>query len=233
MIRKLFFATSIVAAFATSALADPILSVQPLGLQGGNWVWQVNITPDLVLAGGPTALGLELGFRLNDPLVSVTNMTPSVFDTNNPGHPIFGWEAAYGSPAFPEGIEAKCAACSVTNAAIFGGHASTVVSGATNEVFSAMGSGIIATPGAVPFLKIVAAGPINGGPATSTLQWLGAYNGNGRIAQFAGPNAQNFDKYSGTLSQSVPEPASGALIATAAVGALAMSNRRAARVRRG
>jgi hypothetical protein len=156
-------------------------------------------------------------------------MTPSVFDTNNPGQPIFGWETAYGSPAFPEGIEAKCAACSVTNAAIFGGHASTVVPGATNEIFSAMGTGIIATPGAVPFLKIVAAGPDNGGPATSTLQWLGAYNGNGRIAQFAGPNAQNFDKYAGAISQSVPEPASAVLAACAAIGALMISNGREAR----
>jgi hypothetical protein len=229
MIRRLSFATSALAACATCALASPTLSVIPQGLQGGNWVWEVDIAPDLVQAGGSTPLATELGFRLaGDPLVSVSNLSPLVFDTNNPGNPIFGWETPYGSPPFPEGIEAKCASCTVANLAAFGGHASTVVPGTTNEIFTAMGSGNIALPGAIPYLKIIALGPNNGGPATSTIEWLGHYTGKGRIAQLAG-TGQNFDLYAGTASQSVPEPASAALLACAAMGPYLTSRRRSVR----
>src|SRR4051794_15920358 len=48
-----FFASTILAfLFISPAFADPILSVIPQGVQGGNWVWEVDITPDLVQAGG-------------------------------------------------------------------------------------------------------------------------------------------------------------------------------------
>jgi hypothetical protein len=213
--RSTFILTALLlAAVATPATADPILSVIPQGLQGGNWVWEVDINPG---SGGPQAIDEEIGFRLTgDPLVSVTNLSPALFDTNNPGNPIFGWETAYGIPPFPEGIEAKCSACTVVNAALLGGHASTVVPGTTNEIFSAMGTAPIS--GTIPFLRIVALGPANGGPSTSSIQWLGAYNGNGRIAEAAG----NFDHYAGTASQSVPEP-STLLLAAAAIGFLGMN----------
>jgi hypothetical protein len=214
------FAVSAVLAalIASTATAAPLLSVIPKGLQGGNWVWEVDIAPDLLLAPGQTPLAEEIGFRLTgDPLVSVTNLSPGLFDTNIPGNPIFGWETPYGSPPYPEGIEANCAACTVINGALGPGHASTVVPGTTNEIFTAMGSGEVSAN--VPFLKIVAAGPGSGGPSTSTIQWLGAYIGQGRIAQLVGQIPQGFDIYSGSASQSVPEP-SAILLISAALGVL-------------
>src|SRR3954447_3148217 len=99
------------AAFVAPAFGAPILTVIPQGQQAGNWVWEVDVTPDqsIVTGGTGTPLAMELGFRLTgDPLVSVTNLNPLVFDTNTPGNIIFGWETSYGSPAKPEGIEANC-----------------------------------------------------------------------------------------------------------------------------
>src|SRR5205085_8994993 len=103
----------------------------------------------------------------------------AVFDTNNPGNVIFGWETQYtfGSNSKPEGIEANCTGCTVINLAPLGGHASTVVAGTTNEIFSAMGSGNIVTPAAVPFLKVIAQGRGTGGPLSGSFQWFGAYSG--------------------------------------------------------
>lgn len=190
---------------AFSANAAPVLNVTPGGLQGGNWVWDVSVTPDLTLTGGNTPLAVELGFRLSsDPLVSVTNVNPSVFDTNNPGVTIFGWETTFGFP-FPEGLEVTCTSCTANNPATFGGHAAAVVAGTANEIFTALGSIDIATPGPQALLKIIAKGPANGGPSSSTIEWLGAYSGKGRIAQISGASATNFDIYSGTATQ-VPEP---------------------------
>ncbi len=201
-------------ACALSATAAPVLNVTPEGLQGGNWVWDVSVTPDLALAGGHTPLAVELGFRLRgDPLQSVTNVNPLVFDTNNPGKKIFGWEVGYFNPLYGEGLEVNCNGCAVVNAATSGGHAATVVMGSANEIFATFGSNNISTPGPVPFLRIIALGPGNGGPNSSTIEWLGAYNGNGRIAQLTtGPIlSANFDIYAGTATQ-IPEPAGCVLL---------------------
>lgn len=233
MTVKNFVFASILLAIVSPVHAAPSMTVIPQGIQAGNWVWQVNVTPDLAIAGGSTPLAVELGFRLTgDPLVSVTNLSPLIFDTNNPGKVIFGWETPYGSPPFPEAIEVNCASCTATNLATFppGGHPTTIVPGTTNEIFAAMGSIDIAIPGPVPFLRIVAAGPGTGGPLSSTIQWLGAYSGNGRIAQIVGTSAQNFDIFAGSATQTVPEPASAILMATAAVGMFAVGRKRSARV---
>src|SRR3954452_10233846 len=227
MISKVFTSIALLCATTAPLCAAPTLAVIPQGQQGGNWVWDVQVTPDLALAGGSTPVAVELGFRLTgDPLVSITNLSPLIFDTNNPGLPIFGWETSYGSPGHPEGIEANCAACSVVNLALLGGHAATVVPGTTNETFTAMGSGIVSTPGAIPYLRIVALGPGTGGPSTSILQWLGAYSGKGEIAQIVGGNGQVFT-YAGTASQSVPEP--GAVFLAVTGVALLSSGRRRSR----
>src|SRR3982750_4208106 len=88
-----------------------------------------------------------------------------------------------------------------------GGPPVTIVPGTTNGIFTAMGSANITSSSAVPFLKIVATGPGTGGPVSSTLEWLGAYaGGKGRIAQINGSVGQNYDLYSGSATQSVPEP---------------------------
>jgi hypothetical protein len=218
MTCKILAPLALLCAFAPTLFAAPSLAIVPQGLQGGNWVWDVQITPDLAIAPLGTPLAVEMGFRLTStPLVSVTNVSPLIFDTNNPGLPIFGWEIAYGMPALPEGIEANCSMCSVTNLAAFGGHAATVVAGSANEIFSAMGSIDVVVPGPITFLRIVGLGPANGGPNISVIQWLGAYNGQGRIAQINGSTAQNYD-FSGTATQ-VPEPASAALCILGAAGA--------------
>lgn len=203
-------------ACALSATAAPTLNVTPGGLQGGNWVWDVSAAPDLALAGVvDSSIALELGFRLSTaPLLNVTNVNPSEFLASNPGRVIFGWETLYpGVNNHPVGIEINCTGCTAVNPTTLGGPATTVVVGSANEIFTAIGSIDLATSTARPFLKIIARGPDNGGPNSSTIEWLGAYNGKGRIAQLTGPtSAANFDIYSGTATQAIPEPTAGVLL---------------------
>src|SRR3954467_14844777 len=118
MILKSFAAATLFTILVSPVVGAPVLSVIPQGVQAGNWVWEVDITPDLALSGPTgTPLALELGFRLTgDPLVTVTNLTPVVFDTSNPGTTIFGWETLYtpvGGTPKAEGIEANCTGCTV------------------------------------------------------------------------------------------------------------------------
>jgi PEP-CTERM motif len=235
MNRSILAVIILALSFIQSGYAAPILSVVPGGIQGGNWVWDVSVTPDLALAGGSTPLAVELGFRLTSaPLLNVTNVNPAQFDTNNPGKVIFGWETPYGAVnPLPEGLEINCTGCTANNLATFGGHAETVVLGTANEIFAAFGSIEFNSPGPEPFLKIIAQGPGNGGPPSSTIQWLGAYAvGQGRIAQLAGSfNSMNFDDYSGTSTQSVvPEPASLAMLALGASAAVLIVSMRQRRI---
>jgi hypothetical protein len=220
---------SILLGLAGSPLfAGPTLTVSPKGIESGNWVWEVDITPDLALVPGGTPLALELGLRLpGDPLISVTNINPLVFDTSLPARAIFGWETSYdpfgNNNPFPEGIEINCTGCSATNPATrptgIPIHHTTVVPGTNNEIFAAMGSDIVHTPGPVPFLKIVALGPDNGGPTSSSIQWLGSHDGKAIIAQIVGTTGQNFEIEPGSATQSlVPEPTGIALLPFGAVG---------------
>lgn len=204
MNAKLLAVTIALCLTATSSWAVPVLNVTPGGLQGGNWVWNVSVTP----TAADSPLAVELGFRLSDsPLTNATNANPSEWDTNLPGNSIFGWEVLYGVRPKPEGLEINCTSCTATNAATFGGHSTTVVAGTNNEIFAAFGSIDFPTAGDKPFLKIIALGPGNGGSNTSSIQWLGAYGGKGRIAEIAGVTAVNYDIYAGVATQTVPEPA--------------------------
>jgi hypothetical protein len=94
---------------------------------------------------------------------------------------------------------------------------------------SAYGSIDFSTPGPRQFLKIVAQGPANGGETLSPIEWLGAYGGKGRIAQFT-PTlptiATNFDIYAGTATQAVPEPVSGLLVVIGTMAAMMACARR-------
>ena len=136
---------------------------------------------------GDTPLARRMGFRLTGtPLVSVTNINPLIFDTNNPGNMIFGWETSYGFPAKPEGIQANCAGCIVTNLATSAATPRPLSPARHMKSLPPWASVDTALPGPIPFLRIVAQGPGNGGPPSSTIEWLGAYGGKGRIAQIRG-----------------------------------------------
>src|SRR3954469_1160753 len=93
MNTRIFGFATLLCACVSSAFSAPILNVTPGGIQSGNWVWDVSITPDFLLAPGGTPLAVELGFRMiSDPLISATNINPSEWDSPNPGKKIFGWE---------------------------------------------------------------------------------------------------------------------------------------------
>jgi hypothetical protein len=204
---------------ASTAFAQPGLSVVPQGLQNGDWVWRVDLTPDLILAPTGTPLAVELGFRLTgSPLLSVTNINPSEFDTPNPGVPIFGWEQYSDTNA--DGIIDSTPPTQDEPVGL-------QMNAATSEIFVAYGSIDFQTPGAKPFLEIVAKGPANGGAPISNIEWLGAYFDNGRIAQLVGPfTAANFDIFSGSASQAIPEPATAAMLAIGVFAAMQAFDRR-------
>jgi hypothetical protein len=215
MILKNFFATVLLFIPVSPAFAVPGLSVTPGGIESGNFVWEVGVSPDLILAAGSTPLAVELGFRLTGaPLLSATNINPAEWDSPNPGAVIFGWETLTDVEPGP-GVNNRPVGLQVNTT--------------TDEIFVAYGSTVFDTPGEKPFLKIVAQGPANGGSPSSTIEWLGAYIfDNGRIAQLVGGfTAENFDIYSGTATQVIPEPASGVLLSIGVlVTMIAVSARR-------
>ena len=198
MICRMFVTLTALFALISAASAAPVLTISGGGLQGGNWVWNVSISPDLTLASS-TPLAEEIGFRLtSSPLLSATNINPAEFNPANPGKIIFGWETL--DPTAnnnPVGLQVNLA---------------------TSEIFSAFGTIDFTTPGPKPFLQILARGPNNGGSASSTIEWLGAYGGKGRIAQATGQTtAANFDLYSG-ISTQVPEPTSVSILVLGSIG---------------
>jgi hypothetical protein len=183
-------------------------------MESGNFVWEVGVAPDLILAAGSTPLAVELGFRLTGaPLLSATNINPSEWDTPNPGVVIFGWETLTDVDPGP-GVNNRPVGLQVNTA--------------TDEIFVAYGSTDFATPGNKPFLKIVTQGAANGGAPSSTIDWLGAYIlDNGRISQIVGGfTAANFDIYSGTATQVIPEPTSLVLLAFGAMATVFTTARR-------
>ncbi len=200
---------ALLCAIVSPAFAMPDLVAVPGGIQSTNWVWTIDITPDLSLIpdGSGTPLALELGFRLTGAkLLNATITDPVSFDTPNPGTKIFGWETLDpNSNNRPYGLQKNLV---------------------TGEIFAAYGSENFTSAGARHFLTITAAGPGNvGGATSSTLQWLGAYGTggvNGRITQITGLagntyTAANFDVFHGLATQSIPEPMSGALLAIGAI----------------
>jgi hypothetical protein len=171
----------------------------------GNWIWTVQVTPDLALmpsgdtTGTPVAT--ELGFTTSSTRsgdiagqgtvvsASQTAAETANFDTPNPGKPIFGWEAAgtCNANGNPCGIQVGIGANN-------------------NKVFSALGSAIFTTAGAESALDITGQRPaVSPGNivTTATIATSGAYTGNGRIAQITGGTSGgpyttgNFDTFGG------------------------------------
>jgi len=221
---------SLVTAGLFCVLASPAFAVGPnVGLisggtianghldAAGNWLWNVQVTPDqtIVTGGTGTPVAVELGFISNSAgaaagqgaLKSVTNSNPSVFDTSTPGTTIFSWETPYtpaGGTSKPEGLEVNCTGCTVTNTAAnptTGGHPTTLVVGTANQIFAALGSANITSPSAQNMLNIEVQRPVvtTGNILTTThIQVTGAYGtSQGRIAQINGANSQNYDTFGG------------------------------------
>ena len=199
---------ALLCAFAWPAFAAPTVTAVPGGVQAGNWVWNFDITPDLSLVpdNSGTPVGVEFGFRLTGAqLLSATITDPVAFDTPIPGKKIFGWET-------PDSINNQRADGLQTNLA-------------TGEIFAAYGSPNFTVPGAKHFLTITAAGPPTS--LSTTIQWLGVYgpgNNQALIAQVNGLNGSVYTTgdyfFSGTATQSVPEPTSIVLLGIGAIAAL-------------
>jgi hypothetical protein len=170
----------------------PQLNVSNGGLDAnGNWIWNVSITP--TAAGTP--LAAELGFResvAGSQLMSAVNATPATWVDNNPGNDIFctnvsgNWEVHTDVDPDP----------GVTNMKPVG----IQTNAPTDEIFSALGSLDLAVGTPVPYLTVITAGPTVANP-TSTLQVLGAYSGNGRIAEITGTSALNYSNFAGNATR--------------------------------
>ena len=216
---KIFGLAAVLFVVVSSAFAAPDFTVIPGGVQGNNWVWTIDVTPDLTLVpdSSGTPLVLEFGFRLTGaPLLDATIANPLEFDTPLPSHYVFGWETRDppGSD-FASGLQ---------------------VNTLTGEIFAAYGSVNFTLPGPKHFLTITASGPSNGGPSlSSTIQWLGVFgpgSDNGEILQINGGSFPNYTTgsyyFSGSATQSVPEPAGAALVVLGAIAASANWRRRRA-----
>ena len=132
--------------------AAPTMSVYPIGLNGGNREWFVDITPDpaLFVMTGPTgvppntlggSLAVEIGFSIDAPVSLVTAMIDNVLL----------WPAEnFGESPFPFG-EAPADGLTIQG----------------NQLFIAQGSDFLTATTSQHFLKIQTAGS---GP--TTIHWL-------------------------------------------------------------
>ena len=198
---------SLVTAGLLCVLASPVFAVGPTMTivkggtvsnnnldANGNWVWKVQITPDLSLVPDTTGtpIAAELGFTTSSTnaspqgnLLSATRLNQATnFDTINPGTVIFSaWQTAgnglldANSNNRPTGIQTNCLSgtCSTesyTTPAGLGGDSSVAGSPAVNQAFAALGSVNYTTPGAKDFIQIVVKGPVDPGstPANAAAQ---------------------------------------------------------------
>jgi len=212
---KSLVTASLLCVLASPAFAQPKLAITSGGLDAsGNWIWNVRIAPNA--AGDP--LATELGFDTStNTLKNVANALAGNWDTNNPGNSIFGWEHTYGNPLKPEGIEADCTGCTITNGALLpaGGNPQFVVAGALNQIFAAMGSkpllaADLSSPAgglanSTPFLTITTVGPTATANSTS-VKLSGSYDGankSGHIADVNGAAITNYKGFTGTATRTV------------------------------
>jgi hypothetical protein len=218
--KILAFAT-LLCAIVSPAFANPSVTAVPGGVQAGNWKWTFDITPDLALVpdNSGTPVGVEFGFRLTGAqLLSATIADSVAFDTPNPGKKIFGWETSDPSlgSQYADGLQTNLV---------------------TGEIFAAYGSANFTVPGAKHFLTVITAGPPTS--TSSTLQWLGVYGAGGSqgvIAQVnggfsGGPYTTGDYFFSGSATQSIPEPACTTLVSIGAIALIGSRRRRNATAR--
>jgi hypothetical protein len=151
--------------------------------------------------GSPAVIAGTAGggvIAANAELLSATNLSIGPGDDfyiDNPGQVIFGWETTQDIDPGP-GVDMKAVGLQVNTDA--------------DQVFAALGSQIYSTTGNKDFIEIKSLGPCFGDGGTcstasprlsTTIQWLGAYNGKGRI-QERNPNPPptfvNYDTYAGS-----------------------------------
>jgi hypothetical protein len=185
---------------AQSSQAAPTLSVYPIGVSGGNREWYVDIIPDpaLFVDSGPmgmppNTIGGALAVEIGFSIDAPVSLITAMIDD------MLLWPAEnFGESPFPFG-EAPDDGLTIQG----------------NQLFIAQGSEFLTAASSPHFLKIKTAGT-----GLTTIQWLGAYDGKGRIAQVD----TNFDLYVG--STTVPEPASCALVFIALMAVSIAGSRR-------
>jgi hypothetical protein len=206
---KSLVSAGLLCVLASPVLAAPSLTVVPGGTvannrlnANGNWVWRVQVAPSNPLDDPTgTPLATELGFRETSSaeLLGAVIANSTVWDTANPGgsdaqqQEIFpDWETSEdvdpgaGTNLRPVGLKFNLP---------------------TDEVASYYGSSNVTTTAPTNYIDIEVQGP-SSTRLTTSIQWLGAYGGNGRIAELdvvgAGgdcpQDACNFDTYAGTVS---------------------------------
>jgi hypothetical protein len=229
-------------------LASPVFAAPTMGLvaggsvasghldASGNWVWTVQVTPDLALVpdASGTPVAVELGFTgsstgsvagQGNVLSAVRNPASGTgsFDTINPGAVIFSsWQTSTNglldaaSNNRPTGIQTNCASgtCSTESYTTPGGDSS--ITGAANQVFAALGSVNFTTAGAKSVMNIVVDKPkvTIASPITTTrLQTSGVYgtgSTNGRLTQVTGLTGSTYTTSNfDTFSSSFTQTARG------------------------
>jgi hypothetical protein len=213
MAWKTIVFAGLVSFIASTGIAAPTIMVVPGGIRSngsldvdGNWVWRVQISPSFPIPTGSTPLNAELGFvvaGLNAEFLGATKLSSGPGDDfylDNPGEVIFGWETTQDVDPGP-GVEMKALGLQLNTD--------------TNQVFSALGSQVYTTvfdEPSKPYIQIKVLGPCYGDGGTcstasprltSTIQWLGAYNGKGRIQErnpTPPPTMLNYDTYAGSVT---------------------------------
>jgi hypothetical protein len=215
---KSFVSAGLLCVLASPVFAAPTMQVVAGGNQAsghlntaGNWVWKVQIAPSNPIPTGSSPLAAELGFRetnANSELLGATNLSTGAgddFDTANPGADIFATGADLD---WEDHIDVD------PGAAVNMKPTGLQTNLPTDEIFSALGSQIYSTTGMKDYISIEVQGPcvdtntaasscnVSGDRLTTTIQTLGAYGGNGRIAELnSSGSSVNYDTYSGTTSR--------------------------------
>jgi hypothetical protein len=192
---KCIAALGLMLVLAAPAVAEPTVHVVKGGTtssghldSNGNWVWRVQIAPTNPLPDFQGVhLAAELGFRVRGAELLGATLSPgSLFNTPKPGQPIFGWETPTSPPdgeILPEGLQVNLE---------------------TNEIFASFSSAKIVDIFRASFIEIVTKGPSSGagGSLTTTIEWLGAYEGRGRITEIdpgEPPTETHYDIYAGAV----------------------------------
>jgi hypothetical protein len=222
---KSFVTAGLLCALASPAFAQPSVSVVANGTESsshlnslGQWVLtirlaQSNPVVDLPDPDGPggeddpvpgSPLAAELGFESSNDLVGAAIATPAVFDDDNPGNVIFGWETLTDL-----GGDGDCSSTEAGNCPV-----GLQTDLDEDQVFVAYGSvDLLGDTNPQNFVTITTARPVTTDAnvdSVTTITMSGAYGGNGRIAEL-NPDwdptdddpamSVNYDDYAGDVTR--------------------------------